>query len=181
VVTAVPIPVPTADPLSKSTALLMVYAISKTFPITVTQIPVATICPANYSRHLPIPFTASPINATNPLNSTKSLHPLLNTTASFPNALGYLPTPANASMTSPIATLADPSARIIFGNNGCQTLYTPVTTAICSTILPMGGQLPISVTDCGQWVTFSASPVCGGAAMADWRRGNDGVLPSTMV
>jgi hypothetical protein len=144
----------------------MVYAISKTFPITVTQIPVATICPANYSRHLPIPFTASPINATNPLNSTKSLHPLLNTTASFPNALGYLPTPANASMTSPIATLADPSARIIFGNNGCQTLYTPVTTAICSTILPMGGQLPISVTDCGQWVTFSASPVCGGAAMA---------------
>lgn len=166
VITAVPISVPPTDPLSKSTVLLIAQAASKSFSITVTQIPVATICPANHSLHLPVPNTISPINNTNLLNSTNSVHPLLNTTTSFPNATDYHPIPANTGIASARVTLADPSARIILGNDGFQTLFTPDTTMICSTVLPLGGQLPISVTDCEQWVTFSSSPACGGAAMA---------------
>lgn len=160
VITTVSIPVPPTDPPSQSTVSLVAHAKSKIFPITVTQIPVATICPANQS------YTVSPINITNLLNSTDSVHPLLNTTTSFPNATAYFPIPANTSIASPTVILADPGVRIILGDNGCQTLFTPTTTAICSTVLPIGGQLPISVTDCGQWVTFSSSPVCGGATVA---------------
>jgi hypothetical protein len=166
VITAVSIPVSPTDPLSQSTVSLIAHATSKIFPITVTQIPVATICAANQSQHLPVQYTRSPINITNLLNSTDSVHPLLNTTASFPNATANFPIPANTSIASPTVILADPSVRIILGDNGCQTLFTPTTTAICSTVLPIGGQVPISVTDCGQWVTFSSSPVCGGATVA---------------
>jgi hypothetical protein len=162
-ITAVPTPAPTTDPSGNVTDPFMTNATTRTFPITVMQIPVATICPANLSIPLPVPYMISSINATTPLNSTSSAHPPLNSTSPFANATGYLPAPANASIASPIVTLADPSARIILGDNGCQTLFSPVTTAICSTVLSMGGQLPISVTDCGQWVTFSSSPVCGGA------------------
>ncbi|KAK7894915.1 hypothetical protein LTR67_005654 [Exophiala xenobiotica] len=48
-------------------------------------------------------------------------------------------------------------ARIIFDPSGCQTIYSPVTTQICSTtVKPGGGMVPVQVTDCDQWVTFSS-------------------------
>jgi hypothetical protein len=48
-------------------------------------------------------------------------------------------------------------ARIIFDPSGCQTIYSPVMTQICSTtVKPGGGMVPVQVTDCDQWVTFSS-------------------------
>ncbi|KIW50083.1 hypothetical protein PV05_11703 [Exophiala xenobiotica] len=48
-------------------------------------------------------------------------------------------------------------ARIILDPSGCQTIYSPVTTQICSTtVRPGGGMVPVQVTDCDQWVTFSS-------------------------
>jgi hypothetical protein len=161
-ITAAPIPAPITDSSSKATDSILTNATMRTFPIRVIQIPVATICPANHSIPLPSPYTTSPINTTSPLYSTSSAHPLLNSTSPSTNATDYIPISANASIVAPTVTLADPSARLILGDNGCQTLFTPMTTAICSTVLSIGGQLPIKVTDCGQWVTFSSSPVCGG-------------------
>jgi hypothetical protein len=36
-------------------------------------------------------------------------------------------------------------------------LYTRTSSAICSTVLSGLGSIPISVTDCGQFITFSTS------------------------
>ena len=164
VTTAIPAPTPTTDPSGSLSDTSIANATTRTFPITVLQIPVATICPPNTSIPLPVPYSPPPINISTPLNRTNPGGPILNLTSSFTNVTDYLPIPANISFASPAATLADPSARIILGDNGCQTLFSPTTTAVCSTVVSMGGQVPISVTDCGQWVTFSSSPACGPAA-----------------
>jgi hypothetical protein len=166
-INAAPIPAPMTDSSSKTTNAMLANTTTRAFPIRVIQIPVATICPASHWTPLPAPYTTSTISATSLTQSTSSAHALLNSTSPSTNATDYIPIPANTSIVAPTVTLADPSARIILGDNGCQTLFTPITTAICSTVLSIGGQLPIRVTDCGQWVTFSSSPVCdgpGGAA-----------------
>ena len=158
--TTIHTPAPTTDPSVNPTEA---DATTRTFPTTILQVPVATICPTNASIPVPIPYTVSPINLTGLFNNTNSARPMLNTTSSPTNATEYLPIPANISIASPTVTLPDPNARIILGDNGCQTFFTPITTAICSTVLSIGGQVPISVTDCGEWVTFSSSPDCGAA------------------
>ncbi|KIW15355.1 hypothetical protein PV08_05401 [Exophiala spinifera] len=56
----------------------------------------------------------------------------------------------------------DDMARIILDPSGCQTVYSPLTTQACiTTVNPGVGMLPVQVTDCGQWVTFSSERLCG--------------------
>ena len=156
-----PIQAPTTDPSENSTGRPMSNAMTRTFPITVLQIPVATICPPKASLTLPTLYVAPSINITTPPNSTNGGRPILNTTSSSADVTDYLPLIAKVSVPSPTVSLADRNVRIIMGDNGCQTLFSPTTTAICSTVVSMGGQVPVSVTDCGQRVAFSSSPVCG--------------------
>jgi hypothetical protein len=160
-IATIPTPVPTTDLSVNSTEAV---ATTRTFPTTILQVPVATFCQANASIPLPILYTVSPINPTGSF-STNSARSLRNTTSSLANATENLLIPANISIAPPTVTLPDPNARIILGYNGCQTLFTSITTAICSTVLSIGGQVPISVTDCGEWVTFSSSPDCGVAGV----------------
>ena len=50
------------------------------------------------------------------------------------------------------------------GAVSCSTLTTD--SATCNTVLTGMGQLPISVTDCDEWVTFSSDVGCAAAATA---------------
>ena len=160
------IPAPTTDLPENSIGISISNNMTRTFPITVLQIPVATICPPNASIPHPTPYVAPSINITTSVNGTKGGGPILNTTSSSTNATDYLPPTAKVSIYSPSVSLADHNARVILGDNGCQTLFSPTTTAICSTVVSVGGQVPVSVTDCGQRVTFSSSPICGPVATA---------------
>ncbi|KAL2405681.1 hypothetical protein ABEF95_001858 [Exophiala dermatitidis] len=53
---------------------------------------------------------------------------------------------------------ASASARIIMDDQGCQTIYSALTTRYCSTTLPPPavGVVPVVVSECDQWVTFSS-------------------------
>lgn len=119
------------------------------FPVSVVHIPVATICPAHTSISV------------STLNNTSATPNSYNTTNQAFNATTRPPLLANTTSPTPTARLDDPNARIVLGDNGCQTLFSSTATAVCNTMISVGGQLPISVTDCGQWVTFSSSPICG--------------------
>ncbi|KIW44939.1 uncharacterized protein PV06_03373 [Exophiala oligosperma] len=74
------------------------------------------------------------------------------------------PDPAAASASaSATASASNDMARIILDPSGCQTVYSPLTTQLCSTIVnPGGGMLPVQITDCDQWVTFSSERLSGG-------------------
>jgi hypothetical protein len=142
------------------------------FPSIVLQIPIYTICPDTpgyvNATLLVVDATVPYSNITAGVNATDYLPPALsalpvpfNATALLSNG-SYtawsqsLSTPASPASTS-ASIIPAPDARIILGTNGCQTLYSALTTQICSTVITRGGQVPISVTDCGQWVTFSSS------------------------
>jgi hypothetical protein len=141
------------------------------FPITVIQIPIYTICPdtpgyINATSTLPLNATALYGNSTATGNTTAYLPQIVsaiplpvNATALLPDG-SYttllsqsLPSPAILSVTQAPAL----NARIILGTNGCQTLYSASTTQMCSTVIARGGQLPVTVSNCSQLVTFSSS------------------------
>jgi hypothetical protein len=143
------------------------------FPSAVLQIPFYTICPDTPGY---LNATSSVANATAPYSNLTAAG---NATDYLPLALSAIPVPINATVllsngsyttfssqslsrpASPLSTSTSitpaPDARIILGTNGCQILYSALTTQICSTVITRGGQVPISVTDCSQWVTFSSS------------------------
>ena len=159
---------------SSSQATITSFA-SPVFPSTVIQIPIYTICPDTpgylNASSTSMNNTALYSNATGPANATSYITPAIsaipvpfNATALLSNG-SYttflsqsLSTPASlaASSTSPTTTPA-PDARIVLGDNGCQTLYSASTTQLCSTTITRGGQVPITVSDCSQLVTFSSS------------------------
>ncbi len=163
----------TAMSTSTASSTLALTISSYSFPTTVVQVPVATLCPdtpassalfANFSTN-----TAT--------NNTTSQNVSVYATALLPNgdstvfwtttsvAAGSTTTtssssPSSSSSSSSSAVAgdddaADAAARIIFNPNGCQTVYSAHTTTLCSTTLRPFGLLPVSITDCGQWVTFS--------------------------
>lgn len=57
------------------------------------------------------------------------------------------------------------TARIILDSNGCQTVYSAKTIPDCDTTLSIPGMVPVPITDCDQWVTFSSQSLgdCAGA------------------
>ena len=139
---------------------------SPIFPITVIQVPIYTICP-DAPGYMNLTSTISP-------NATAQYS---NATAAAGNATQNTSIPTNNVNTtllssSPSTTPApdptpppSPNARIVLNPNGCQTLYSASTTQICSTVITRGGQLPITVSDCSQWVTFSSSILAATAAV----------------
>ncbi|KKY21344.1 putative c6 transcription factor [Phaeomoniella chlamydospora] len=101
---------------------------------------------------------------------------------------GYISSTATGNSTGTTVTETD--------TNGCSTLYTPVTTPVCQTTLSGMGQLPITVTACSQYVTFSTStsteipvstvsgsPMGANVAyfLADWRVIASGVVPNNVT
>lgn len=142
-------------------------------PVT-TQIiiPVATICPAN--------VTVSPSTSAGLGLSSYVL--TMNTESTSVSST------ATGNSTGTTVTETD--------TNGCSTLYTPVTTPVCQTTLSGMGQLPITVTACSQYVTFSTStsteipvstvsgsPMGANVAyfLADWRVIASGVVPNNVT
>ena len=147
------------------------------FHITVIQVPIYTICPGT-PRYINATTSAASStalynNATATGNATDYIPTLV---SAIPVAVSATALLSNGSYTtfssqsmliqadaaalslSPNITLV-PEAHIILGTDGCQTLYTTSTTKLCSTIITRGGQVPIAVSDCSQWVTFSSSTV----------------------
>ena len=140
-----------------------------TLRTTEEAIPIATICPPGS------PTTDGSFN---------SYLPMINVTSSSTANT----TIQTISATSTVETLTET------GVDGCSTLYTPVTTPICHTTLSGMGQIPITVTDCMQLVTFSTSSDCAAATasgivmgdkrtffLAPWRVIASGVVPSNVT
>lgn len=58
------------------------------------------------------------------------------------------------------------TARIVMDSQGCQTVYSALTTVWCSTTIPPPAvdMLSVTVSECGQWVTFSSDRLDGARA-----------------
>jgi hypothetical protein len=156
------------------------------FPYTIIQVPVATICPGpDGSASFPVvsmPTSLSGsvsgvVNATAVLADGSSVVysstvntgaateflPLSPTTAAA--AMGNLDASTvllgvdgeNATMQEP----TNPTARILLADDGCQTIFSPVYTAVCSTTVRLVGIPDATVSDCGQFITFSSDARCG--------------------
>lgn len=114
-------------------------------PVTIIPVPIATKCSS---------VSQQTIISTIPLSLSSST--LLN-----PNSQEKLPAAATALLRLNSTEADDASAPIptftAFDGRGCSTLYTRTSSAICSTVLSGLGSLPVSVTDCGQLITFSTS------------------------
>lgn len=117
------------------------------FPSLTTQVPVATICANNTVGKTTVLWNSTANNSVGLLSPTGP--PVNATDASISN-------PLSDHVKKSTDTSAD-IARIIQGDDGCQTVYAPTTTAVCSTSLDLAGLPSVSVTDCGQWITFSTS------------------------
>ena len=139
---------------------------SPVFPITVIQVPIYTICPdapgnTNLTSAISPNATAQYSNAVAGGNATQRTSatpiPFNATTLLSNNSSPAIPSSTLPTTTPTLNQAAVPNARIILNPNGCQTLYSASTTQICSKIITRGGQLPITVSDCSQWVTFSSS------------------------
>jgi hypothetical protein len=114
-----------------------------------------SICPGHASTNifsilsLPLPTAAS---------EATQIPATVNATAVLPN--GSTTVFSSSVMPAPDSSLervgpAD-AARIVIDGNGCQTLFVPKTTAVCSTRLRLVGLPDVVVSRCDQWVTFSS-------------------------
>ena len=167
-----------ASPSPAMTASIFVPTISTyLFSTTVIQIPVATVCPdtppvsAAFSV-LPVSSLVSmaALNTTQDSNNTLSYIPIqVNATALLPNGNTTVFLSASSTATSLSTSISLSStdtagvetARVILDSNGCQTLYSALTTSYCSTTIKPAGMLPVSITDCNQWITFSSQRLGG--------------------
>ncbi|KAI1617325.1 hypothetical protein EDD36DRAFT_160305 [Exophiala viscosa] len=164
----------TATPSSAMNATMSSYV----FPTTVIQVPVATVCPDTPSSSAAFSIVPIPSSSSNGTSSNLSAPTLVNATALLPNGSTTVflstttttpstiitSTATNASSTAPTAGTDGEdvaTARIIFNPDGCQTVYSAKTTSICSTTIHPAGSLPVTVTDCNQWVTFSSNALYG--------------------
>ena len=146
---------------------------SYAFPSIVIQVPVATICPddSNTLSLFSVNVTDYPTPTLVP--SINPGGPIINATVILPNntTSTFLTTSSSALATSAPASPSTPSdaARIIQGSDGCQTIYAPTTTTICSTVVQLVGIPAATVSDCDQYITFSSeaaanTDACLGAA-----------------
>jgi hypothetical protein len=135
---------------------------SYVFPTTVIQVPIATVCPDTPSSSAA--FSILPVSSMLASKSTGWVSIQVNATALLPNGSPtvFLSATSTTSLlapsTSPAPTDAfdDETARIVMGKNGCQTVYSAVTSQWCSSIIEPAGILPVTVTECDQMVTFSS-------------------------
>jgi hypothetical protein len=117
-------------------------------PVTIIPVPIATICSSvlhqTFTSTVPVSLSSSTLldpNTQEKLPAAATVFLRLNSTEAD-----------NASAPVPTFTAYD--------GRGCSTLYTRTSSALCFTVLSGLGSLPVSVTDCGQLVTFSTSTGC---------------------
>ena len=170
-VLASPSPIAAVTTASSLTLTISSYS----FQTTVIQVPVATVCPDTPATSavfsfLPVSSMVSMagLNGTQTLSSNTIRYPpgQVNTTASLPNGSTtvFLSAVSTAVISAFVSSSATPSsanvgaasARIILDKNGCQTIFSEKTTALCTTTVRPAGMLPVPITDCSQWVTFSS-------------------------
>ncbi|EXJ55023.1 uncharacterized protein A1O5_12762 [Cladophialophora psammophila CBS 110553] len=170
--TLAPAPAVTTTPSIKATMS------SYVFPTMVIQEPIATVCPDTPASSaifsiLPISSLASTVgsNTTQGLitNSSMYLPIRVNATALLPNGSTTIFLSTSTTRVLPTTSLAIPAidsggaetARIVLDKNGCQTVYSAKTTTWCSTTVQPAGMLPVPITDCNQYVTFSSQNLDG--------------------
>lgn len=148
---------------------------SYAFPLSVIQVAVATNCPGVPSSSAIFPILPTDLASNNATNTTSSPPPIITSYLPvFVNATMLLPNGSSVVFmsisTSTVTSIIDspqlspqptkqPSAetaRIILDGDGCQTVYTATTIPVCETTLRLPGILPVPITDCDQWVTFSS-------------------------
>jgi len=59
-------------------------------------------------------------------------------------------------MAMPLLGGQSDAGQLVIGSDSCQTLYSPTTSAICSTVVSPAGLPPVTITDCDQYITFSS-------------------------
>ncbi|KAK5095531.1 hypothetical protein LTR70_003454 [Exophiala xenobiotica] len=139
---------------------------------TTVQVPVATVCPQNGTPGSSSAFQLVSLPTVMSSNSTDSI---VSASATMPD--GSMTTFASrarrqeaavaaqlaAALTLPGGQMAIPllegqsdAGQLVVGADGCQTLYSPTTTAVCSTIVSPAGLPPVTITDCDQYITFSS-------------------------
>ena len=96
---------------------------------------------------------------------------IVSATAILPDGSKTTFASASASATTPVqiaARQADSAAEARVGVDaaGCQTLFAPRVTAICSTVVSMVGLPEVTVSECDQWITFSSeTKICPTVSM----------------
>ncbi|KAK5940078.1 hypothetical protein PMZ80_007496 [Knufia obscura] len=139
---------------------------------TTVQVPIATVCPANGTPESSAPFEPVSLPTVTLSDVTDSI-----VAASAPMPDGSMTTFASrarrqdaavgaqlaAAITLPGGIMARPlvgeqpdAGQLVVGSDGCQTLFSPTTTAVCSTVVSPAGLPPVTITDCDQYITFSS-------------------------
>ncbi|KAL9114291.1 MAG: hypothetical protein Q9227_001713 [Pyrenula ochraceoflavens] len=171
-------PTASAGPVVLETSSSPTYV----FPSTTAVVPFATVCPINLSyggmgngpntspsngtysnSTLPSAGAALPL----PVNGT-DIYPAGPTVGGGGPRLPPSPPLATGPVTSALlgrrqaaaaatapAVSGDTTSSV--GEDGCTTLESKTTTASCYTVIPEPGNLPLTVTDCYSWLTFSSS------------------------
>ncbi|KAJ9663230.1 hypothetical protein H2198_000991 [Neophaeococcomyces mojaviensis] len=142
----------------RQTTSMIMMSMNSAFPSTSTQVPIATVCPVG--------ATAPRVSGSSALTLASLPTEVLSGVAgSIIAASATLPGGSTITFSSlakeekgTLPNLANriDIARLVVGPNGCQTLYAPTTTAVCSTVITPFGMPPVSVTDCDQYITFSS-------------------------
>lgn len=142
-----------------------------TLSSTVFLIPIATVCPADSNPQAPfLPVTLPTVtlsNITASIVSATAILPDGSTTTYESRQKRSAMTVANAMQAQatqlpdgtsayPLGDASENEAQLVAGLDGCQTLYMPTSTAICSTIVTPAGLPPVTVSECDQLVTFSS-------------------------
>lgn len=157
--------------MSLSTTLTSLSStLTTSFPSTTLGIPIATVCPLDADSNiaqafLPIslPTISSGILTTSIIPASAKLPDgSMTTFSSLTSGEVDAPDPSEVTTTilpdgiSAIQLDSDGLAKILVGSDGCQTLYKPSVTAICSTVVTPIGLPAVTVTDCDQYITFSS-------------------------
>lgn len=123
-------------------------------PVTIVPVAIATICSPDVQSDLVV-SNVSVVSRQSRLGSNSELK---------------LPAAATAMLRLDSTELNNTSGPIptftAYNGVGCSTLYTRTSSAICSTVLSGVGSIPVSVTDCGQSITFSTSTGFGSVPTA---------------
>ena len=161
------------------------------FPTTVVHIAVATVCPDMPSSSAIFPLVSTDLSSSEaPKTIASSSLALTSHVPVYVDATVFLPSGSSTvflSLSTSTVTISPvlpslestppPSAetaRIVQDSNGCQTVYTAATIPCCSTMIRPPGMLPVPVTDCEQWVTFSSQKL-GDCSSAEYT-----ILPATI-
>ena len=134
-----------------------------------------TVTAYNATVHLPNGQTTTFLSRTLATPDTNNV-PLIPGATVDPRLTAYEPDLAEPTSSTAAATVSaaygatGDQGRIVQGDDGCQTLFSALTTSVCSTSVAVGGGVglgpvvQIPVTDCGQWVRFSSASALAPAA-----------------